>query len=805
MVFTEKANQKVSGIFRTIKFYGYPKSKFALFKHKNMFLRIIFILLSLLPALTSYSQIIKVKQDSTGDFTTIQAAINASANGDTVLVWPGTYYENINFNGHSITLASLNLTTGNPDYIHQTIIDGQYQGTCVMARSQENVTLQGFTIQHGKATNQPDFISGGGIFLGDGLNFHSMNLINCVVQNNYSRLYSGGIFAVNASLYLSGVSIINNLALFYAGGISVVGNYPLIFDTVNLCSIYNNYAPQGCDMVKAINTPMFQIPLDTISVSQPDQYNFYIINDPPINLNDYLTFQHYYTVSVNNNLYVNPSGDNNNSGLSADKPLKNIAFAMSKIISDSVHPDTIFLANGTYSKDETDEKFPIGFKSYISLIGENKDSTILDGCNFSSHFWCGKFFQKFYDVTIKNITFQNGNGNSSLFLANSSLVFSSTDNVNLQNINFINNLEFANALAVSSCSNFFVNNVLFKSNIGGTACRISSSYEYHEIPRLSDSVFLTNCIFQNNLPNSDSAIGYGGALITASIPNGDSLIVTVDNTLFADNKDDDGGYPGTVLGASDYGTNYFVNCTFVNDSAFNNSNSSNLGLGDRSKVYIYNSIMYHNFPWNIFLYADQYSLAQAFIYNSLLEGGISSIGRYNPSNNYFYYDPTNIDTDPLFYGGDEFPYNLSAESPCIDAGTLDLPSFINLPDKDLAGNPRVVNGKIDMGAYEWNPTVDVKHHELFKQSKNLIVAPNPFNGTTFITAHWNKTAKITIDIYNNNGLHVNTLQQSTTPPGSCSIPWDGTAGNGSILPGGVYIVTLSINGKETESEKVVKR
>jgi len=351
-----------------------------------MFLRIIFILCSLLPALTSYSQIIRVKQDSTGDFTTIQAAINASANGDTVLVWPGTYYENINFNGHSITLASLNLTTGNSGYTYQTIIDGQYQGTCVMVRSQENVTLQGFTIQHGNATDQPGFLSGGGIFLGDGLNFHSMNLINCIVQNNYSRLTSGGIHVVVASLYLSGVCIKNNLAQSTAGGINVVGNYPLIFDTVNLCSIYNNYAPMGCDMVKTINTPLFQVPLDTISVSQPGQYNFYILNDPPINLSDYLTFQHYYTASVDNNLFVNPAGDNNNSGLSADKPLKNIAFAMTKIVSDSVHPDTIFLVNGIYSKDETDEKFPIGFKSYISLIGENRDSTILDGCNFSSHF-----------------------------------------------------------------------------------------------------------------------------------------------------------------------------------------------------------------------------------------------------------------------------------------------------------------------------------------------------------------------------------------------------------------------------------
>jgi len=88
------------------------------------------------------------------DQPTIQAGIDAATNGDTVLVSPGTYKENISFNGKSIIVAS----ASGPAV---TIIDGQQQNTVVTFTGGETrkAVLRGFTIQNGNGFN--NFQAGG--------------------------------------------------------------------------------------------------------------------------------------------------------------------------------------------------------------------------------------------------------------------------------------------------------------------------------------------------------------------------------------------------------------------------------------------------------------------------------------------------------------------------------------------------------------------------------------------------------------------------------------------------------------------
>ena len=81
-------------------------------------------------------------------YTVIQTAIDSSINGDTIIVSPGTYVENINFNGKNIVLASEFLLNNDTSYISSTIIDGGTAGPTILFNNQEeNAHLIGLAIR----------------------------------------------------------------------------------------------------------------------------------------------------------------------------------------------------------------------------------------------------------------------------------------------------------------------------------------------------------------------------------------------------------------------------------------------------------------------------------------------------------------------------------------------------------------------------------------------------------------------------------------------------------------------------------
>ncbi len=152
-------------------------------------------------------------------FATIQHGINMAESDDTVLVHPGVYAENINFNGKNIVVNSEFLTTGDEDAILRTVIDGGRKGHTVTFAMGETTAAQlnGFTITNGYAQGEaaPDS-HGGGVFCSDNA---APSLTHLRVTGNEAADEGGGMYFAHCTPILRDISVTNNRAGQGGGGI----------------------------------------------------------------------------------------------------------------------------------------------------------------------------------------------------------------------------------------------------------------------------------------------------------------------------------------------------------------------------------------------------------------------------------------------------------------------------------------------------------------------------------------------------------------------------------------------------------
>ncbi len=684
---------------------------------------LIFVIISLLSFSLLFSDTIIVDTTGAGDYTIIQEGINAASNGDTVLVYPETYYENINYNGKNITIGSLYLTTQNNCYIDSTIIDGNQNGSVVTFESGEDTTaiLCGFTIQNGSGTQQGNFNVGGGIFC---INSQA-TLKNCIIKDNLSE-FGAGICLYYTTINMSDLCIFNNHAISWAGGIGFNNAYAN-FDQIQRCNIYFNYAGDGSDLRAFNNNNSMTAYIDTFTVAEPNDYYVAPIDKFVFDI------QNSKIELVNHDLYVSPQGDNNNSGLNPSEPLQTISWAVTKIKSDSINKNTIYLSSGSYSPITTNEMFPLNCKDNVSIIGESRLTTILDGNNIFYLFHSNEDS----DYLIEGMTIQNGFAD----IAGGGICIYDGSNIIVNNINFFCNRANSGGGAI----NIFNSQGLFKnlvirnnsSDCGGGV----------EISINSDPVFI-NCVIDSNYTITP---GWGVSGGVSCVVDCNPIFI---NTLISNNYSDE--CSGMGFGNCQP---ILINCTICNNS---NNPDGTISIGDNTNLTQKNIIL-HNYSQYEITYWSAYPPSTAAIYYSNIKDSIDGINTNN--NGTIIWGEGNIDSLPQFVGGSPFSYELSAGSPCIDKGTPDT-TGLHLPAMDLAGNPRIFNGRIDIGAYEYQDTIGVDPpdtsfiHNLYLFNNS----PNPFKESTtisFISADYERIKDYTLSIYNTKGQLVRRFDGNT--------------------------------------------
>jgi hypothetical protein len=202
-----------------------------------------------------------------------------------------------------------------------------------------------------------------------------------------------------------------------------------------------------------------------------------------------------------------------------------------------------------------------------------------------------------------------------------------------------------------------------------TDCTIANNWSVHS----GGGAYLNSCLMDRCVLAYNTSTANGGGIFEADSTIRDSLIVSNSAAIYQP------GAPSGLGGGVYMQRGALVNCTVSEDSAAD----SDEGPGQGGGVYvesggITNSIIYFN-----------YATAGGNWTNAATGVFDHSCTTPNPGG------AGNIVQDPQFVAPTDF--HLAANSPCIAAGVVQ--DWMGNA-QDLDGNPRTVNGTVDMGAYE---------------------------------------------------------------------------------------------------------
>ncbi len=329
---------------------------------------------------------------------------------------------------------------------------------------------------------------------------------------------------------------------------------------------------------------------------------------------------------------------------------------------------------------------------HVVDVSHTTTSSVLDGFsitngnanNYSTQGQGGGIYSDQGNAVLSNLTIAHNNAEDG------GGIYSTNSQHKVTNVFLLNNSASNDGGGIyNNSSSLILDNITFSGNY--TNERGGAIYNYDSSPRITDSNFLHNggdeggaiynsydsnpiinrSIFKDNI----AKIAGGGIYSNEYYTELNPLVV---NSIFEGNISPDGG---AIY--NDYSNIRVVNSTFSNNQSRFDAAIKNVGSDKDYIPTVINSIIWNNDSFAHNGLVNNSDAAKAIINNTIVEDG---------------YDGKNIITNnSLFINPNNFDFRLTNNSAAINAGNND--AIINY-EQDLAGNKRIVDEVVDLGAYE---------------------------------------------------------------------------------------------------------
>jgi predicted outer membrane repeat protein len=729
--------------------------------------------------------------DVPSEYATIQGAIDAAVNGDTILVQPDTYAESINFSGKNITVASLYLIDGDTSYVSQTVIDAGFMDRVVTFENGEDSTaiLVGFTLINGfnfpgggggiscKNNSNPTlkylkitgniaengggihcfnnanpslsyvmiyfneaFTSGGGLFCEKN---SSPLLQNVIIQDNISQQDGGGLYNSDSCFtQLSNVIIADNRSIANGGGIYCETNSDLTLDSVR---IEDNFAEEyGGGMYCSESSPLLRnVIFDGDSASQGGGIFFEISTTPSLE----------NVRIVNNKSYTDGAGlylldseiSLKSSFIYGNRALGSgggVYLAFSDLIFDAVDLSSIYLNHAAFSGNdlynEDGEIIDVILDTFTVIIPTEYETYPVANYTFSIS--NGKVLQAANNLYVDANDGDNTNSGLSVSQPLKTITYALTkilaDSLNPYTI-------YLDPGLYSSSSNGEIYPLNMKDFVS------LKKVEFDSIHTGDTTEVILYAEQNSNIMtfDEDQGINLNRLVLTGASAD-------LGGAIFCQKSD-------PVL----------TNLTITNNS------SSNGGAiyASNSHPIVVNSILWNNVPQEVY-FESIGDTSSIVVEHCDIQGGLATI-ETNSNGKVFWLDG-NQDADPLFSDPSGFDFSLSyPNSPCMDAGTASFERD-GITIVDLYLNTGFSGSNPEIGAHErFDPlSLGIYDTKSLPISYNLYQNhPNPFNPKTIITFSLPKPENVKIEIFNTLGQKVVVLLDKAMKTGLHEITFDASA------------------------------